>query len=235
MTCPFDVIDARDRQLPGWRGICFQQDVLPFFLLFYNRLSAHGQVIYSAKAIREAGGYREGYHLSEATELWLRLVRHMRWAVVPEPLYAWRAANPNSVTKQNTFRYAEGSLRACEEEIARTCGLQVTREQMIALRDFWLRHQTGGADWAEVERLMTTLVQRYRPPHATRGWSRKVAVAVACGWFAHGMLELKHRRFGRVLAHLRRAARASGVYLPWAVFQFAAEAFAVRGQLSRRA
>lgn len=235
VTCPFEVIDARDRRMPGWRGICFQRDMLPFFLLFYNRLSAHGQVIYSAKAVREVGGYREGYHLSEATELWIRLVRHTRWAVVPEPLYAWRAANPNSVTKQNTFRYAEGSLRACEEEIARACGLEVTRRQMIALRDFWLRHETGVTDWVEVEWLLSTIARRYLPPHPTRGWSRKVAVAVGCGWLAHGVLQLKHRRFGRARAHLRRAVRASGVYLPWALLQFVRETFAVRGQLSRRA
>lgn len=234
VTCPFDVIDANDRPIPGWRGICFQQDVLPFFLLFYNRLSAHGQVLYSARTVRELGGYREGYHLSEATELWIRMVRHTRWAVVPEPLYAWRAANPNSVTKQNTFRYADGSLRACEEEIARACGLRLTREQMIALRDFWLRHGTGPGDGAEVERLIAAIMRRYRPPHPTRGWTRKISVAVACGWIAHAVLQLKHCRFGRVVAHLGRATRVAGAYLPLALIQFARETFAVRGQLSRR-
>ncbi len=234
VTCPFDVIDARDRRVAGWRGICFQQDVLPFFLLFYNRLSAHGQVLYSARTVRELGGYREGYHLSEATELWIRMARHARWAIVPEPLYAWRAANPNSVTKQNTFRYAEGSLRACQEEIARACHLDLTREQMIALRDFWLRHETENSDWAEVERLIDSVRRRYQPPHPTAGWSRKVVVAVACGWLGHMVLQLKHRRFGRAFSRFRRAARVSGAYFPLALIQFVREAVAVRGQLSRR-
>lgn len=235
VTCPFDIIDANERRIPGWRGICFQQEVLPFFLLFYNRLSAHGQVLYSARTVRELGGYREGYHLSEATELWIRMARHTQWAVVEEPLYAWRADNPNSVTKQNTFRYAEGSLRACQEEIARACDVVLTREQMIALRDFWLRHETEESDWAEVERLLSSILRGYRPPAATSGWSRKVSVAVACGWLGHVVLQWKHRHFGRAFSRLRRAARVAGVYFPLALIQFSREAIAVRGQLSRRA
>lgn len=234
VTCPFDVIDAQERVVPGWRGICFQRELLPFFLLFYNRLNAHGQVLYSTKAVRELGGYREGYHLSEATELWIRLVRHTKWAVVPEPLYAWRAANPNSVTKQNTFRYADASLRACQEEIARTCGLNLMREQMIALRDFWLRFEEKGRDWCEVETLLTTIARAYRPPHPTRGWLRKVSVAIACAWFAHAALQLKHRRLRRAAGHVGRAARVSKVYLPLAVGRFAVELAAVRGRVCRR-
>jgi glycosyltransferase involved in cell wall biosynthesis/exopolysaccharide biosynthesis predicted pyruvyltransferase EpsI len=234
VTCPFDVIDAQERIVPGWRGICFQRELLPFFLLFYNRLNAHGQVLYSTKVVRELGGYREGYHLSEATELWIRLVRHTKWAVVPEPLYAWRAANPNSVTKQNTFRYADASLRACQEEVARACGLNLTREQMIALRDFWLRFEEKGRDWREVETLLGSIARAYHPPHPTPGWSRKVSVAIACAWLAHAALQLKHRRMRRAAEHVGRAARISKVYLPLAIARFTVELAAVRGRVCRR-
>lgn len=233
VTSPFDIIDAEERTRPGWRGICFQRETLPFFLLFYNRLNAHGQVMYSAALVRELGGYREGYHLSEATELWIRMIQATRFAVVPEPLYAWRAANPNSVTKQNTFRYAEDSLRACREAIARTCGIEVTREQMVALRDFWLRFPAA-QNWSETEGLLAAIAQRYSPPRAVRGWKRRVAVALAGAWLGHAMLELKHRRWGETGAHLQRAVRASGVWLPLAMVQFAGELMAVGGQVTRR-
>lgn len=233
VTSPFDIIDAEERTRAGWRGICFQRETLPFFLLFYNRLNAHGQVMYSTALVRDLGGYREGYHLSEATELWIRMIHATRFAVVPEPLYAWRAANPNSVTKQNTFRYAEDSLRACREAVARTCGIEVTREQMVALRDFWLRFPAP-QNWTELERLLARIAQRYSPPRAVRGWTRRVAVALAGAWLGHAMLELKHRRWRPMAGHLRRAARASGVWLPFAVAQFAGELLAVGGQVTRR-
>jgi glycosyltransferase involved in cell wall biosynthesis len=233
VTSPFDIIDADERRRPGWRGICFQRETLPFFLLFYNRLNAHGQVMYSTALVRELGGYREGYHLSEATELWIRMIHATRFAVVPEPLYAWRAANPNSVTKQNTFRYAEDSLRACRESIARTCGIEVSREQMVALRDFWLRFPAP-QNWAALEQLLATIAQRYLPPRTIPGWRRRVAIALAGAWLGHAMLEMKHRRWRSMVDHLRRAARASGVWLPLATAQFARELMAVGGQVTRR-
>jgi|GEM_PF-1165999 Glycosyltransferases involved in cell wall biogenesis len=235
VTCPFDVIDADERRRPGWRGICFQQELLPFFLLFYNRLNAHGQVMYPAKLVRELGGYREDYHLSEATDLWIRMIRVAKCRVVPEPLYLWRAANPNSVTKQNPFRYAEWSLRACQDEIRRTCGLEVTREQMVALRDFWLRYDDGATDWDEVERLVRAIAERYRPPREVAGWKRKVAAAVGAAWLSHATLELKRRNLRAAAGRLVAAARAARGWLPWALAQFGAETIAVRGQVSRRA
>jgi len=235
VTCPFDIIDAAENRVPGWRGICYQSELLPFFLLFYNRLNAHGQVMYSTTLVRSIGGYREGYHLSEATELWIRMVRSASWAVVPDPLYAWRSANPNSVTKQNTFRYADGSLLACREEIARACSIEITREQMIELRDFWLRFEGKGQDWTEVERLLTIITKTFRPAHPINGLRRKIAVAVGCAWFAHVALQLKYGRYGKAVRQLGKAARASGPWLPLAMAQFARELVAVGGRLLRRA
>jgi glycosyltransferase involved in cell wall biosynthesis len=234
VTCPFDVIDAKEQRVPGWRGICFQKDVLPFFLLFYNRLNAHGQVMYSAKLVRELGGYREQYHLSEATDLWIRMVRVAKCHVVPEPLYLWRSANPNSVTKQNKFRYAEASLRACQEEIARTCGLQLSREQMISLRDFWVRFDDPATDWNEVERLMNEISRCYQPPRPMRGWKRKVAVATGGAWFAHAALELKRGRYPQAFSRLAAAGRATGGWMPLAAAQFVGETVSVGGKLCRR-
>jgi glycosyltransferase involved in cell wall biosynthesis len=234
VTCPFDIIDAKENRVPGWRGICFQKELLPFFLLFYNRLSAHGQVIYSTALVRSLGGYREQYHLSEATELWIRMVRAASWEVVPEPLYAWRSANPNSVTKQNTFRYADGSLLACQEETARAASIQVSREQMIALRDFWLRFENN-QEWNEVDELLTKIAANFRPAQPIPGMRRKIAVAVACGWFSHVALQIRHRRYGQAVRHMKRAVRFAGPWLPLAAAQFAKESLAVRGRLLRRA
>lgn len=235
VTSPFDLIDSQNRRKPGWRGICYQRETLPFFLLFYNRLNAHGQVIYSTKLVRQLGGYREQYHLSEATELWLRMVRATRSAIVPEPLYLWRVDNPNSVTKQNKFRYADGSLLACREEIERSCGLHVSREQMILLRDFWLRYPLTPAESREADELLTEIARRFRPEQPVSSWSRRVAVALGCAWLSHAVLQAKRRRMGEALEHFGRSARAAKWWLPLAMGQFTWESVAVGGQLSRRA
>lgn len=235
VTCPFDLIDEHDRLVPGWRGICFQQELLPFFLLFYNRLSAHGQVMYSKALVRSLGGYNELFPLSEATELWLRLVRAAPCAVVKQPLYAWRAANPNSVSRRRTFRYAEASIQACRGEIARTCNLPVDREQVIALRDFWLRRGEQNHDWDEVARLLLEISRRYPPPRPVPHWSQRVGVAIASGWISHALLHLKRRNRRLARDHFGRARRAAGGQLITALAQFALEATAVRGQVTRRA
>jgi hypothetical protein len=162
------------------------------------------------------------------------MVRVAKCHVVPEPLYLWRSANPNSVTKQNKFRYAEASLRACQEEIARTCGLQLTREQMISLRDFWVRFDDPATDWNEVERLMNEISRCYQPPRPTRGWRRKVAVATGGAWFAYAVLELKRGRFARAFSRLAAAGRATGGWMPLAAAQFVGETVSVGGKLCRR-
>ncbi|QYM78392.1 glycosyltransferase family 2 protein [Horticoccus luteus] len=235
VTSPFDVIDAQQRRIPGWRGIRFQQEMLPFFLLFYNRLNAHGQVLYSTSLVRSLGGYREKYHLSEATELWLRMVRATRWAVVPEPLYLWRADNPHSVSRQHAFRYADASLLACREEIARACNIDVSKEEMIALRDFWLRCENKDRNWDDVENLLLRIAARFHPPHPVPHWRRKLAIALGCAWFAQTIQHAKRHRTREALRDLGRGLHAAGGYLPLALAQFVRETFAVKAQLSRRA
>ncbi len=234
ITSPFDVIEADDSIRPGWRGICFQQELLPYFLLFYNRLNAHGQVMLNARAVREVGGYLVKYHLSEATELWIRLIRHGQFGVVPEPLYAWRSANPNSVTKQNTFRYADFSLLACREEIERACGLALTRDEVVLLRDFWVRYDDPSRDWDAAERLLAAVASRFSPPRPVSGWARRIRVANACGWLSHATLKARRGEWRGSLAHLRRSVRAAGIHWPVAVARFIAETAAVRGNISRR-
>jgi glycosyltransferase involved in cell wall biosynthesis len=235
VTSPFDVIDEHDRLVPGWRGICFQQELLPFFLLFYNRLNAHGQVMYSTSLVRSLGGYDERFPLSEATELWLRLVRAAPCAVVRQPLYAWRAHNPNSVSRQRSFRYADASLQACRDEIARTCNLSLERDQVIALRDFWLRRDEQGCNWNEVARLLLEIGGCYRPPRPVANWAARVRAAIASGWISHALLQLKHHNRRLAREHFMRAHRAAGGRLMTALTHFALEVAAVRGQVTRRA
>jgi hypothetical protein len=60
-----------------------------FHLLFMSCL-LHPTTVFRARVVREAGGYREGYHMAEDYELWSRLRGRTRFANTGVPLVRYR-------------------------------------------------------------------------------------------------------------------------------------------------
>ena len=51
---------------------------------------AHGSIMYRREAFERAGGYREHCNYFEDFDLFLRMARHGRVLIIPEPLFAYR-------------------------------------------------------------------------------------------------------------------------------------------------
>jgi len=233
VTCPHDVIQADGRIVRWRRGVCCQRGLLPWFLLFYNRLGGGGQVLMATEALRAAGGYDPAAGYSADYDTWLRLVRVAPPVVVDQSLYVWRAANPNSLSWKLPFRYSEPSLELSRAEILRWCGLEVSREQIVAVRDFWARFPDPANDWDGVQRVLAESLRRYRPPYAIPEFAKGAPVAIACGWLRLAVRGVRGWNVPFVRGHLRRARQAAGGRWPAALAQFAAEVIRVGGRLNQ--
>ena len=235
VTSLLETIDACGRVTAmACKGVCFQPDLLAWYLMFYNRVGGHGQVMFRRETLLKIGGYNESVPSSQDRELWPRLLREGPCVVVPEVLFQWRSANSTSITKNLKFRYAECSIAAGQREVERMCGVSISHEEGVGLRDFWLRFHDGRQDWDAIQRRLLELAGKFTPARPVTNLRAKLRVAIASGWLANALRAAGMRDAKLVRAHLRRAREAAGWRLPMATAQLATELAQVGGQASRR-
>ncbi|RYE93449.1 MAG: glycosyltransferase, partial [Oxalobacteraceae bacterium] len=80
---------------------------LPFFKTLLDRnLFTHGEVMFRRDVFDRVGGYREMFTFAQDRDLWLRISRHVDYAIVPEVLYIRRrfsdgvSSDPNKLLLQ---------------------------------------------------------------------------------------------------------------------------------------
>ena len=221
ITSTFETIDAGGRVVERpHMGIYFKQDLLPWYLLFYNRVGGHGQVCYSAEMMGKVGGYDESTVRGQDYELWPRLLRQAPCAVIREPLYQWRRDNPNSVSRT---RRDDTSTRVAIREIAAMCGVDVTPEEATAFRHFWQRTCQETFDCAAIQRRLLDLANRFRPSRPVPNLQRRLRCTVAQGWLANALRAWHSGNFRRAVTHVALSREAAGKYWPRAVAEFSYE------------
>jgi hypothetical protein len=234
-TTLLETIDTHGRvTAKACRGVCFQPELLPWYLLFYNRIGGHGQVMFRREMFLKCGRYDPKERNAQDRELWPRLLREGPCVVVPDVLYQWRKGNPTSITKNLPFRYSELSIASGVREVERMCGVAITQEEGVALRDFWVRFHGGAQDWDAVQRRLLELAARFEPVRPVAGLRGKLRESIACGWLANALRAAGMRDARLVRGHLRRAREAAGWRLPAAAVRLAGELARVGGEASRR-
>lgn len=233
VICLHDVLRADGRVRPGPRGPAFDSDLLPWYLLFYNRVGGGGHVLLPTDLLRQAGGFDEANRVSQDRDAWLRLQRLAPITVVPEVLYRWRDHNPQSLTKSMATRYDPCSIESGRRDIERTCGATLTTDDAILLRDFWLRHARPAADEERCATLLLRLAASFSPDRPIRNLRPRLHRTIARGWLANAVRAARARDTRRVRACLRRAHRAAGPATARATLEFLAQASRVRGNLDR--
>ena len=77
-------------------------------MFIYNRIS-HGEVAFKKSIYEKAGKYERGFRFSQDYDLWLRMLRHTEFFIVPEILYSRRiiknsvSINPEKILEQAKF------------------------------------------------------------------------------------------------------------------------------------
>lgn len=233
ITCFIDVIDPRGVARAGARGIGFDEDLLPWFSLFYNRVGGGGQLLCALETFRAVGGFDETITYGEDRELWLRLLARGPVGLVRRPLYLWRSsAESETKRQQKRFRYSDDSLAAGRHAIEAWCGSAVSREEAVTLRDFWQRFDDGRQDWDEVQRRLLQLAAAYRGPGAMAGEPARRR-SLADGWLSHAWRALSRRDRKKFVAHVRRARSCGGLPWPLVLSRWLRRLVAVRAHADR--
>jgi glycosyltransferase involved in cell wall biosynthesis len=111
--------------------------LVAWFLLFYNYLGGHSQVMFRRQCVVDLGGYSEERPYSQDYELWLRLAEIGKIVIVPEVVLSHRR-HKTSVSSNHSAAQWEYSLIDSQYAIARLLGEELSLEDVANLRAFWL-------------------------------------------------------------------------------------------------
>lgn len=126
-------------------GSSFQQlqrgdipDLTTWYLLFYNRVGAHGIVMFRRKPVIDLGGYSENYPYSQDYELWSRLVRVSDIVILPDVLQLYRRNHSESISVRAKSKQEALALSTTRQNIKEVIGEELGHTEVAELKSFWL-------------------------------------------------------------------------------------------------
>lgn len=131
-----DQIDA-EGNIIGHLNRAASPDLVRWYLLFYNHVSGHSQVMFRRAAALRAGGYDESLPYSQDYDLWLRLLALGEIAILPHTWLQWRT-HGDSISTQKFAQQEHLSLTLSQRELSHLLGQTLDVETVIHLRGFWL-------------------------------------------------------------------------------------------------
>lgn len=142
VSCDLEVIDSQGCKVKEDRRAC-AANLVPWYLLFYNYVGGHSQVMFRHRPIQDLGGYSESCRYSQDYELWSRLVSVGKFAIVSEILhkqrYHDRRISIEKVSEQQTL-----SLMQSRHNIAQLVDAELSLEEVALLRAFWRQGYSKG-------------------------------------------------------------------------------------------
>ena len=108
----------------------------PGFMLFYNFVAGHSQVMFDRDLAVEAGLYDVDDLHVEDYGLWVRLLRKGRFVALPQVLHRYRFHDA-SVSRKNVASQTEGLVTLARGQLL-DLGLELSREDVRSLQHFWL-------------------------------------------------------------------------------------------------
>jgi len=142
VSCDLEVIDSEGCNLKEDRRACMPS-LIPWYLLFYNYIGGHSQVMFRRRPVKALGGYSESCRYSQDYELWSRLINLGQFLIIPEILHKQRYHNQRisveKVSEQQTL-----SLMQSRHNIAQLIGAELGLEEVVLLRAFWRKGYSKG-------------------------------------------------------------------------------------------
>ena len=187
VSCNLQIIDgdgqprrvydaARDQDLAGW------------FLLFFNHVGGHSQVMYRRDAALDAGSYDLAELHTQDYGLWCRLSERGTVRILPEALQSYRFHSA-SLSRTRRGEQMHYTALVAQRHIENTLGSAPSLDEVKALQHFWLAGEAQGFTFAEIHDLDTldsnlhsmrdaylkTSAGRSLAPEAVRRLRRRVA------------------------------------------------------------
>ena len=141
-SCLFEDINSEGQHIRLWQRAGDPNSVA-WHLLFYNYISGHGQVMFRRNLVLDLGGYYENRRYSQDYELWCRLLKIGNIVILPEVLMQ-RRVHDCRVSVQKSSEQLSYSLSNSKHNLTQLIGEELSLEEVIDLRKFWIGHLPWG-------------------------------------------------------------------------------------------
>jgi len=118
-----------------------------WYLLFYNRIGGHSQVMFRRNIVEKIGGYNENFRYTQDYELWLRLVQHHDLIILPEKLIQYRHNHPDSLSATKAEEQTHLALIASQVFQRNEIHLSFPLPEIDNMRRFWTEEHILLADY----------------------------------------------------------------------------------------
>lgn len=137
-----------------------------WYMLFYNHVSGHSQVLFRRDAALKVGGYNENRPYSQDYELWLKLLREGEIAMLPRT-WLKRRTHGENISTQKFAHQEQLSLADSQHEISRWIGHELALETVAKLRGFWLEPFPHFDEAGQIYMLLKEIYMAFltSPPH----------------------------------------------------------------------
>jgi len=137
VSCHIQVILGNNKKVVEVMDRFCSPEQAAWYLLFYNRIGGHSQVMYRRKVVLELGGYSEAWPYTEDYELWCRLSNtKQKIIILPEILLTYRRHN-QSISAQKVDEQQANRIRKVQLNIEYLTGEEITSEEAVILMNFW--------------------------------------------------------------------------------------------------
>lgn len=137
-SCDIESIDGDGRTTHKIHRSC-PSDLAAWYLLFYNHLAGHSQVMFRKNPAIELGGYCESYRYSQDYELWCRLVKVGKIAILSEILLQQRF-HQTSISAQKSGVQEACLLMQVENNLQNILNEKLEQNEVKELHGFWIGH-----------------------------------------------------------------------------------------------
>jgi glycosyltransferase involved in cell wall biosynthesis len=137
-SCDIEVIDSEGHSVAKHQRAC-EPELVAWYLLFYNHLAGHSQVMFRRKSVEDLGGYCETYRYCQDYELWCRLVKVGDIVILPEVLQQQRL-HSKSISFEKSSQQTTYALSQSSHNIGELIGKELSLEELADLTRFWTGH-----------------------------------------------------------------------------------------------
>ncbi len=135
ISCDIEVINSQGKFVKKEERSC-ETKWVPWYLMFYNHLGGHSQVIFRTETAIKLGGYSEAYRYSQDYEFWCRLVKAGKVIILPEALHQLRR-HGKGITAEKRSEQLSYALDVSKRNIKELIGRELTLDELSDLRHFW--------------------------------------------------------------------------------------------------
>jgi glycosyltransferase involved in cell wall biosynthesis len=138
VSCNIEIINSEGCPIEKYHRSC-ESDLVGWYLLFYNHLGGHSQVIFRRDIVMNLGGYCENYRYAQDYELWCRIVKVGKIVILPEFLLQQRRHN-QSISLVKALEQDAYALAQVKHNISQLIGKEISIEEAKYLREFCFGH-----------------------------------------------------------------------------------------------